>query len=169
MSLRKLKKLGDPEKLLRKAVLINNTLECLRNGDVQQQQKRADFDVMDGGYESVVHSKYSVEEELILNRVMLPNDIVTCSSISTTASQEHDDNENQHGEVFVRGSSERKSEDETKVAGESLDYFPDEGLSINDETSHQDRLKTIENDYNNYCFSQGSLCESSYFSFLVVA
>ena len=40
ISVRKLKKLDDPEARLRRAVLINNTLLCLRRGDEAENDKR---------------------------------------------------------------------------------------------------------------------------------
>ena len=69
MSVKKLKKIGDPETLLSRAVLINNTLECLRNTSIIKayESKRETF--------SFAQSAYSTEEEQVLNRIKLPCDV----------------------------------------------------------------------------------------------
>jgi hypothetical protein len=73
MSVKKLKNIRDPESSLYKAVLINNTLESLRN---TWNTKSIEMDnKMSNNYintDTLTHSEYSAEEEQILNRIMLP-------------------------------------------------------------------------------------------------
>jgi len=59
MSVRKLKKIGDPESLLCRAVLINNTLETVKNYSFHSN--------------NVERPQYSQAEELILNTVRIPS------------------------------------------------------------------------------------------------
>merc|ERR1712123_533021 len=77
MSLKKLRKIGDPEKLLHRAVLINNTLECMRNGGTNENTGP------DCRKESSINtyaaSNYSTEEEQILNSIHLPPPITPIS------------------------------------------------------------------------------------------
>merc|ERR1711974_470521 len=73
MSLKKLKKIGDPENLLHRAVLINNTLESVRNLEsVESSEHSEKMDAFD-------HSNYSTEEEEILNSIKLPAPITPIS------------------------------------------------------------------------------------------
>ena len=58
LSVKKLKKIGDPESLLCRAVLINNTLETVKNYSFHSH--------------NVERSQYSQAEELILNTVRIP-------------------------------------------------------------------------------------------------
>ena len=60
MSVRKLKKIGDPESLLCRAVLINNTLETVKNYNSFHSC-------------NVERSQYSHAEEMILNTVRIPS------------------------------------------------------------------------------------------------
>merc|ERR1711862_605890 len=85
MSLKKLRKIGDPENLLHRAVLINNTLEYVRksesNEDTGSACKMNTYD----------HSNYSPEEEQILNSIRLP---VPITPISDAHDVTEDNNEN---------------------------------------------------------------------------
>ena len=60
MSIKKLKKIGDPESLLCRAVLINNTLESVKRKKYSVPQQ------------SLERSQYNEDEERILNKVILP-------------------------------------------------------------------------------------------------
>jgi len=60
MSIRKLKKIGDPESLLCRAVLINNTLETVKNSSKNTNNTNLEC------------SQYSLDEERILNTVRIP-------------------------------------------------------------------------------------------------
>ena len=75
MSVKKLKNIRDPESLLYKAVLINNTLESLRNTwntkSIEIDNKMSNNCI---NADTLTHSKYSAEEEQILNRILLPID-----------------------------------------------------------------------------------------------
>ena len=64
MTVKKLKKIKDPETLLHKAVLMNNILECMRNYQNIDIQRNIDADT---------HSNYSQDEEEILRRIRLPH------------------------------------------------------------------------------------------------
>ena len=85
MSLKKLRKIGDPENLLHRAVLINNTLDYVRksesNEDTGSACKMNTYD----------HSNYSPEEEQILNSIRLP---VPITPISDAHDVTEDNNEN---------------------------------------------------------------------------
>merc|ERR1711970_303616 len=90
MSLKKLRKIGDPENLLHRAVLINNTLECVRKSESMENTgspcKMNTYD----------HSNYSPEEEQILNSIRLPAPITPISDAQdiTEDSLENKDNKN---------------------------------------------------------------------------
>ena len=71
MSLKKLRKIGDPEKLLHRAVLINNTLDCIRNGGMACRKESS--------INTYVASNYSTEEEQILSSIHLPPPITPIS------------------------------------------------------------------------------------------
>ena len=73
MSVKKLKKIGDPEALLCKAVLINNTLECLRN--VRPGDSSYNYSTI----HTIAQSKYSLEDEELLSSLVLPLPIATVS------------------------------------------------------------------------------------------
>ena len=60
MSIKKLKKIGDPESLLCRAVLINNTLESVKRKKYSVPQQ------------TLERSQYNEDEERILNKVILP-------------------------------------------------------------------------------------------------
>merc|ERR1712062_210909 len=73
MSLKKLRKIGDPENLLHRAVLINNTLECIRKSEsIENTGSPYKMNTYD-------HSNYSPEEEQILNSIRLPAPITPIS------------------------------------------------------------------------------------------
>merc|ERR1711972_441329 len=85
MSLKKLRKIGDPENLLHRAVLINNTLECVRKSEsIENTESPCKMNTYD-------HSNYSPEEEQILNSIRLPAPI---TPISDTQDITEDNNEN---------------------------------------------------------------------------
>merc|ERR1711970_422595 len=85
MSLRKLRKIGDPENLLHRTVLINNTLECVRKSEsIENTGSPYKMNTYD-------HSNYSPEEEQILNSIRLPAPI---TPISDTQDITEDNNEN---------------------------------------------------------------------------
>merc|ERR1711953_330645 len=65
MSLKKLKKIGDPETLLCRAVLINNTLETVKSTKSPGEERG----MLDGSLE---RSQYNEDELKILNKVILP-------------------------------------------------------------------------------------------------
>ena len=66
MSLKKLKKIGDPETLLCRAVLINNTLETVKSAKSPGEMRG----VLEG---SLARSQYNEDELKILNKVILPH------------------------------------------------------------------------------------------------
>merc|ERR1712038_1110818 len=90
ISLKKLRKIGHPENLLHRVVLINNTLECVRKSESMENTgspcKMNTYD----------HSNYSPEEEQILNSIRLPAPITPISDAQdiTEDSLENKDNEN---------------------------------------------------------------------------
>merc|ERR1711962_934016 len=85
MSLKKLRKIGDPENLLHRVVLINNTLECVRKSEsIENTGSPCKMNTYD-------HSNYSPEEEQILNSIRLPAPI---SPISDAPDTTEDNNEN---------------------------------------------------------------------------
>ena len=73
MSVKKLKNIRDPESLLYKTVLVNNTLERLRNTwntkSIEMDNKMSNNCI---NTYTLTHSRYSAEEEQILNRTLLP-------------------------------------------------------------------------------------------------
>ena len=76
MSLKKLKKIGDPETLLSRAVLINNTLECLRNtGSSKANLSKGETCHNNNKKDTYAQSAYSTEEEQVLNRIQIPCDL----------------------------------------------------------------------------------------------
>merc|ERR1711862_790669 len=92
MSLKKLRKIGDPENLLHRAVLINNTLECVRKSDSNENTGSAcKMNTYD-------HSNYSPEEEQILNSIRLP---VPITPISDAHDVTEDNNENKDNNCDV--------------------------------------------------------------------
>merc|ERR1712062_118067 len=88
ISLKKLRKIGHPENLLHRVVLINNTLECVRKSESMENTgspcKMNTYD----------HSNYSPEEEQILNSIRLPAPITPISDAQdiTEDSLENKDN-----------------------------------------------------------------------------
>merc|ERR1712212_1217028 len=93
MSLKKLRKIGDPENLLHRAVLINNTLECVRKSEsIENTGSPCKMNTYD-------HSNYSPEEEQILNSIRLPAPI---TPISDTQDITEDNNENKDNKRDVR-------------------------------------------------------------------
>merc|ERR1711970_1235798 len=85
MSRKKLMKIGDPENLLHRAVLINNTLECVRKSEsIENTGSPYKMNTYD-------HSNYSPEEEQILNSIRLPAPI---TPISDTQDNTEDNLEN---------------------------------------------------------------------------
>merc|ERR1712243_309155 len=90
MSLKKLRKIGDPENLLHRAVLINNTLECVRKSEsIEDTGSACKMNTYD-------HSNYSPEEEQILNSIRLP---VPITPISDAHDVTEDNNENKDNGV----------------------------------------------------------------------
>merc|ERR1711892_1518430 len=77
MSLKKLRKLGDPETGLHRAVLINNTLDCMRNGGTKEDT--GPVCKKESSFANYAASSYSSEEEHILNSIHLPNSITHIS------------------------------------------------------------------------------------------
>ena len=76
MSVKKLKKIGNPEALLSRAVLINNTLECLRNTDsIKANLSKRELCHNNNKKDSFTQSAYSTEEEQVLSRIQLPSDV----------------------------------------------------------------------------------------------
>ena len=85
MSLKKLRKIGDPENLLHRAVLINNTLDYVRKSEsIENTGSACKMNTYD-------HSNYSPEEEQILNSIRLP---VPITPISDAHDVTEDNNEN---------------------------------------------------------------------------
>merc|ERR1712013_399136 len=85
MSLKKLRKIGDPENLLHRAVLINNTLDYVRKSEsIENAGSACKMNTYD-------HSNYSPEEEQILNSIRLP---VPITPISDAHDVTEDNNEN---------------------------------------------------------------------------
>merc|ERR1712106_314160 len=76
-SLKKLRKIGDPEKLLHRAVLINNTLDCMRNGGTNENTGPACR--KESSINTYAASNYSTEEDHILNSIQLPPHITPIS------------------------------------------------------------------------------------------
>merc|ERR1712203_321689 len=92
MSLKKLRKIGDPENLLHRAVLINNTLECVRKSEsIENTGSPCKMNTYD-------HSNYSPEEEQILNSIRLPAPI---TPISDTQDITEDNSENKDNKCDV--------------------------------------------------------------------
>ena len=93
MSLKKLRKIGDPENLLHRAVLINNTLESVRNlGSAKRSEHDEKMDAFD-------HSNYSPEEEEILNSIKLPAPITPISDAQDNTEEAHDSIDNTNDSV----------------------------------------------------------------------
>merc|ERR1712062_716284 len=92
ISLKKLRKIGRPENLLHRVVLINNTLECVRKSEIIEKTgspcKMNTYD----------HSNYSPEEEQILNSIRLPAPI---TPISDTQDITEDNNKNKDNKCDV--------------------------------------------------------------------
>ena len=75
MSSKKLKKMKDPECLLYRTVLINNTVKLLKSHKTNTDTKLPDtYRQFSEDYHNC--SKYSPEEEMILNSIQLP-DLIT--------------------------------------------------------------------------------------------
>ena len=92
MSLKKLRKIGDPENLLHRAVLINNTLECVRKSEsIENTGSPCKMNTYD-------HSNYSPEEEQILNSIRLPAPITPISDAQDTTEDNMDTTESNPGE-----------------------------------------------------------------------
>merc|ERR1712062_720188 len=92
MSQKKLRKIGDPENLLHRAVLINNTLECIRKSEsIENTGSPCKMNTYD-------HSTHSPEEEQILNSIRLPAPI---TPISDTQDISDDNNENKDNKCDV--------------------------------------------------------------------
>merc|ERR1712150_388266 len=90
ISLKKLRKIGHPENLLHRVVLINNTLECVRKSEsIENTGSPCKMNTYD-------HSNYSPEEEQILNSIRLPAPITPISDVHdiTEDSLENKDNKN---------------------------------------------------------------------------
>merc|ERR1712168_913657 len=94
MSLKKLRKIGDPENLLHRAVLINNTLECVRKSEsIENTGSPCKMNTYD-------HSNYSPEEEQILNSIRLP---VPITPINDTQDYlENKDNKSDVGVDYIQ-------------------------------------------------------------------
>merc|ERR1711892_913672 len=90
MSLKKLKKLGDPETGLHRAVLINNTLDCMRSDGTNEDT--GPVCKKESSVTNYAVSNYSTEEEQILNSIHLPNPITPISDEGFN--QEHNEAEN---------------------------------------------------------------------------
>merc|ERR1711862_957916 len=86
MSLKKLRKIGDPENLLHRAVLINNTLDYVRKSESNNEDSGSACKM-----NTYDHSNYSPEEEQILNSIRLP---VPITPISDAHDVTEDNNEN---------------------------------------------------------------------------
>merc|ERR1712106_956331 len=78
MSLKKLRKIGDPEKLLHRAVLINNTLDCMRNGG--NIENTGPDCRKESSINTYAASNYSTEEENILSSIQLPPPVTPISN-----------------------------------------------------------------------------------------
>merc|ERR1739849_71951 len=70
MSVKKLKKIGDPETFLCRAVLINNTLESVKSKTYHGESRRS-VPVVPGP--PLERSHYNEDEQRILNKVLLPS------------------------------------------------------------------------------------------------
>merc|ERR1712062_824881 len=91
MSLKKLKKIGHPENLLHRVVLIN-TLECVRKSEsIENTGSPCKMNTYD-------HSNYSPEEEQILNSIRLPAPITPISDAQDII---EDSNENKDNKCDV--------------------------------------------------------------------
>merc|ERR1711892_1397606 len=95
MSLKKLRKIGDPEKLLHRAVLINNTLECMRNGGTNENT--GPDCKKESSINTYAASSYSTEEEQILNSIHLP------PPITPTCDDTIKDDDNEDAKEDIRG------------------------------------------------------------------
>ena len=94
MSVKKLKKIGDPETLLSRAVLINNTLECLRNtGSIKANESKGETCHNNKIKDSFTQSAYSSEEEQVLSRIQLPCNVtnMTMPIINDEVSEQSDE------------------------------------------------------------------------------
>merc|ERR1711892_858666 len=90
MSLKKLRKLGDPETGLHRAVLINNTLDCMRSDGTNNNT--GPVCKKESSINTYAVSNYSTEEEQILNSIHLPPPITPISD--EAFNQEHSEAEN---------------------------------------------------------------------------
>merc|ERR1712168_1736730 len=98
MSLKKLRKIGDPENLLHRAVLINNTLECVRKSEsIENTGSPCKMNTYD-------HSNYSPEEEQILNSIRLPVPITPINDTQDITEDylENKDNKNDVGVDYIQ-------------------------------------------------------------------
>merc|ERR1712002_1287139 len=96
MSLKKLRKIGDPENLLHRAVLINNTLECVRKSEsIENTGSPCKMNTYD-------HSTYSPEEEQILNSIKLPAPITPINDTQDITEDKHENKDNK-SDVGVDG------------------------------------------------------------------
>merc|ERR1711970_1526901 len=94
MSLKKLRKIGGPENLLHRAVLINNTLECVRKSEsIENTGSPCKMNTYD-------HSNYSPEEEQILNSIRLPAPITPISD-AQDITEDNNENKDNGGESDV--------------------------------------------------------------------
>merc|ERR1711862_829838 len=93
MSLKKLRKIGDPENLLHRAVLINNTLDYVRKSESNNENTGSACKM-----NTYDHSNYSPEEEQILNSIRLP---VPITPISDAHDVTEDNNENKDNNCDV--------------------------------------------------------------------
>merc|ERR1711970_929635 len=106
MSLKKLRKIGDPENLLHRAVLINNTLECVRKSEsIENTGSPCKMNTYD-------HSNYSPEEEQILNSIRLPVPITPISDNEDYL--ENKDNKSDVGVDYIQRTLPNSMTDFTK-------------------------------------------------------
>merc|ERR1712062_476421 len=127
ISLKKLRKIGDPENLLHRAVLINNTIECVRKSEsIENTGSPCKINTYD-------HSNYSPEEEQILNSIRLPAPITPISDTQdiTEDNLENKDNKSDVELDYIQRTLPRTMTDITK-------YDP----STNSDVSESNDVKT---------------------------
>merc|ERR1712147_202237 len=100
MSVKKLKKIGDPETLLSRAVLINNTLECLRNtSSIKANESKGETCQNNNQKDSFAQSAYSTEDEQVLSRIQLPCDLTHLTGDMTNINDEVSEQSDEHDSV----------------------------------------------------------------------
>merc|ERR1712083_29263 len=128
MSLKKLRKIGDPENLLHRAVLINNTLECVRKSEsIENTGSPCKMNTYD-------HSNYSPEEELILNSIRLPAPI---TPISDTQDITEDNLENKDNKCDVGVDDILRTLPKTTTEFTKCDLSTNSDTNENNDQNHQ--------------------------------